>query len=270
MLIAVDQEGGTVQRLKGEGFSSIPPARQQAEMPEGELRNAAREWGAELSSAGIHYDLAPVADTVPASKRASNAPIGKLERDYGENPQAAARSVVEFIEGMQDAGLVTSIKHFPGLGEVTTNTDFGSAQDVDIDRNSDGLEVFRAGINAGASSVMVSSAVFTKIDPDNEGVFSSVVMEEMLRGDFGFDGVIIADDLGAAKAVSGVSPADRAVRFFEAGGDLLINANPALMGQMVDATVARASAEAEFAVKTTESAARVLGLKAEAGLLDCQ
>ncbi|AQP43689.1 glycoside hydrolase family 3 N-terminal domain-containing protein [Tessaracoccus flavus] len=269
VLIAVDQEGGTVQRLKGEGFSSIPSAREQGALAEGDLRAAAQQWGEELREVGVHYDLAPVADVVSEAKRGTNEPIGQLNRDYGSDPEAVSQSIVEFVEGMGAASVATSVKHFPGLGEVVTNTDFGIATDDVIEADGESLEPFAAAIDAGVDSVMVSSAVFTKIDPDNEGVFSSVVIEDLLRDDLGFDGVVIADDLGAAKSVSGVAPADRALRFFDAGGDLLINANPSLMATMADATLGRAQSDAEFADRVLDSVERVLRLKSGVGLVDC-
>ena len=269
MLISVDQEGGTVQRLRGEGFSAMPSAVEQGALADGELRAAARRWGSELAEAGIHYDLAPVGDVVPAAKQDSNAPIGKLKRNYGNDAQSASRSVVEFIDGMHDSGIVTSVKHFPGLGEVVTNTDFGAATDTDTTRDDPNLAPFEAAIAAGVHSVMVSSAVFREIDPDNEAVFSPVVITDLLRGELGYEGVVIADDLGAAKSVRGVAPAERAVRFIEAGGDIVINANPALMGQMIDAVAAKASSDPVFAGRVAESAARVMRLKSAAGLVDC-
>lgn len=269
LLVAVDQEGGNVQRLKGDGFSTMPSARVQGEDSVEELLASATTWAEELAAAGVVYNLAPVGDVVPVAKRMTNAPIGRLQRDFGSDPDAVAEHVVAFIEGMQSQGLATSVKHFPGLGEVTTNTDFGAADDEVTTRASANLEPFRAAIAAGVDSVMVSSAVFTQIDPDQPGVFSGVVIEDLLRGEFGFDGVVIADDLGAAKAVGDVAPGDRAVRFFSAGGDLAINADPALMFDMVADTVAEAEADPAFEERVTASAARVLRLKAATGLLEC-
>lgn len=269
LLVAVDQEGGQVQRLRGEGFSDIPPAREQGAMAPEELRAAARGWAAELKAAGVLYDLAPSADLVPEAKRATNEPIGRLKRDFGSDPGQVSQSVVSFIEGMRSEGIATSAKHFPGLGEVVTNTDFGAAEDNVVTRESEHLEPFKAAIAAGVDSVMISSAVFTLIDPDNEGVFSSTVITDLLRGELGFDGVVIADDLGAAAAVKTVTPAQRAVRFIEAGGDIVINANPAIMGDMAGATLAAAQTDEAFAAQVTESATRVLRLKSAVGLVDC-
>ena len=269
VLVAVDQEGGKVTRLRGPGFSEIPTAVEQGKLADGELRARAGVWGKELRDAGVHVDLAPVADVVPPEKTDSNAPIGKLRRNFGTDPGQVSRSVVEFTEGMQEAGVLTSLKHFPGLGEVSVNTDFGQAEDSDITADHEALEPFRAGIGAGADSVMISSAVFTLIDPEQEGVFSPAIVTTLLREQLGFEGVAISDDLGAAVSVGGVSPGQRAVRFFAAGGDLLINADPALMDEMLQATTTWAAESPENTARLAESAGRVLELKEKAGLLSC-
>ncbi len=270
LLVSVDQEGGRVQRLEGEGFSDIPTAVDQAALDPGELRASARGWGEELAAVGIHYNLAPVADVVPESKRSSNAPIGALKRNYGNDRETAARGVTAFVEGMAEAGLATSLKHFPGLGKVTANTDFGAAKDTDVVPGDDDWSVFVAGIDAGASSVMVSSGVFENLDPDHEGVFSRAIITDILRGELGFDKVVIADDLGAAVAVKDIPAAERGTRFIQAGGDVAINADPALLKGMVADTLETAEGDEAFAAQVAESAARVLELKASGGLLDCE
>ncbi|MGV8844995.1 glycoside hydrolase family 3 N-terminal domain-containing protein [Tessaracoccus sp.] len=269
VLVAVDQEGGQVQRLKGPGFTRIPTAVDQAVLPAGELQKAALAWGQELAAVGVHYNLAPVADVVPEAKQASNAPIGALGRNYGNDRGTAARAVTEFVEGMTEAGLATSLKHFPGLGKVITNTDFGAARDTDVVPGDEDWAVFTSGIDAGASSVMISSGVFENLDPSTEGVFSTIIITEILRGELGFDKVVIADDLGAAVAVENVPAAERGTRFIRAGGDIAINADPALLTAMVADTLAAAQADPAFALQVSESAARVLELKAGVDLLEC-
>lgn len=269
IMVAVDQEGGSVQRLQGEGFSDIPTAVEQATLPEGELTDAAHGWGLELVDAGVHFNLAPVADVVPATKQDSNAPIGALQRNYGNDAAATARAVAEFVSGMDLAGIATSLKHFPGLGQVTVNTDFGVARDTDVVPGDSDWTAFTAGIDAGARSVMVSSAVFELIDPAKEGVFSRTIITSYLREQLEFDGVVIADDLGAAGAVADTPPADRGVRFIAAGGDIVINADPSILQEMVAATTAKAEADAAFADQVTASATRVLELKSWLGLVDC-
>ncbi len=270
LLVATDQEGGLVQKVKGSGIDTIPNAVAQAAMGDEALTAAATKWGVQLWGAGVRYNLAPVADVVPAAKIATNQPIGQLKRGYGSDPAVAGARVSAFVAGMKGSSIATSLKHFPGLGEVIGNTDFTTATDAVTTRTSPTLEPFRAGIQAGASSVMVSSAIYTQIDPGVPAVFSTVILTEMLRGDLGFTGVVISDDLGAAKSVAHVPASERAVRFVAAGGDLLINADPSLQPAMTEAVVKRVAADPAFAAKVTAAAGRVLALKSSVGIGTCQ
>lgn len=261
MLVAVDQEGGQVQRLRGEGFSTMPSAVEQGALEPDDLRGRAEGWGQELHDAGVRFNLAPSADVVPADRIQSNAPIGRLERYYSSDPGEAAESVVAFVEGMDAAGVATSVKHFPGLGRVDENTDYEAATDTETKPDDPSWEPFLAGMGAGATSVMISSGIFEQLDPENEAVFSEAIMRETLRDRLGFDGVIIADDLGAAGSVADIPAGERAVRFIAAGGDLVINADPALAKPMASAIVERMEQDPEFADQVTDSVARVLRLK---------
>ncbi len=269
VLVAVDQEGGAVQHLQGPGFTRIPSAVAQSSMAPAELQSSWQKWGVQLRTAGVRYDLAPVADVVPSAKVTTNRPIGILKRAYGTTPQAAGQSVAAVVSGLRSAGIVSALKHFPGLGEVVGNTDDTSATDTVTTRTSASLDSFRAGVAAGAQSVMISTARYTRIDPDNRGVFSSTIITSLLRGDLGFTGVVISDDLGVAGAVASIAPGERATRFFLAGGDLLLNANPALQPTMTQSVRDLAADNPAFARRVTQSAARVLRLKAAAGGPSC-
>lgn len=268
ILVAADQEGGQIQRLQGEGFTPIPTAEGQAAMNPEALRVQAEAWGDELRKAGVSFNLAPVADVVAEDRESSNAPIGKLQRHYGSTPESVAESVVPFIRGMHAADIATSLKHFPGLGAVTTNTDFADATDTTTTIDDPSWKPFIDGIEAGASSVMISSATFSRIDPDHQAVFSRKVITDVLRGDLGFDKVVIADDLGSAESVSGIPPGERAVEFLRAGGDLVINADPTLAQEMHSAIV-EAMQDQPFADGVQRSVARVLALKQSVGDVDC-
>lgn len=268
LLVAADQEGGLVQRLTGPGFSTIPSATRQARMSDAELRQAAARWGGQLARAGVLLNLAPVADVVPAAKRSTNAPIGRLQRGYGADPDKVAAKTAAVIAGLGDSGVGASVKHFPGLGEVVGNTDHtGNVVDRVTRASSASLAPFRAAAEAGVGSVMISSATYTKIDVKRQAVFSPKVIG-LLR-DWGYEGVVISDDLGAAVAVRKVPAAQRAVRFLAAGGDVVINADPALTAAMAGGVLKRAGQDPDFAAAVTESAARVLRLKQELGLYDC-
>lgn len=269
MLVAVDQEGGQVQRLRGNGFTRIPPATKQGELAPDVLQTQAAQWGSELRAAGVRYNLAPVADVVPPELRYDNPPIGALDRHYGDTAAKAGPQVAAFVRGMREAGVATSLKHFPGLGKASANTDFDAATDDAVVPGDPDWAVFTDGIEAGADSVMVSSATYERIDPDHRAVFSSVVMTDQLRTGLGFDGVIISDDLGAAASVADVPAGERAVRFLTAGGDLVINADASVSDDMVQAVLEQAAADPDFAAQLTASAGRVLRLKASVGLTTC-
>jgi beta-N-acetylhexosaminidase len=267
--VAANQEGGLIQGLAGPGFDVIPSALDQGAMTVPVLKAKAARWGRQLRQAGINLDLAPVADVVPPGTDASNAPIGKLRREYGHSPAAAARHVVAFIDGMAAAGIATSAKHFPGLGRVVGNTDFtGDVVDPVTTRHDPYLQPFEAAVRAHVPFVMVSLATYTRIDRSHLAVFSPTVIDGMLRRDLGFDGVVISDALGAT-AVESIPPATRAIDFLAAGGDMIISNQTAPAVEMAKAVAARAAGDAAFRARVDDAAAHVLQAKETAGLLPC-
>jgi beta-N-acetylhexosaminidase len=269
-LVAADQEGGQIQRLKGSGFDRIPAATVQGTWSTARLTTRATRWGRQLKDAGVNLDFAPVADVVPTSQRSTNEPIGKLDREFGSTPGPVGQHVVAFIQGMRAAGLISSVKHFPGLGRVRGNTDFSSGVVDDVTVRGDGdLAPFAAGIHAGADLVMVSTATYTRIDPKNRAVFSPTVIQGMLRGDLRYGGVVITDDVGLAAEVASVPVGDRATRFVQAGGDIVITAKTALTATMVTALARKAQQDKAFAALLQSSVRRVLTLKQNHGLVSC-
>jgi beta-N-acetylhexosaminidase len=269
VMLAADQEGGLVQRLKGPGFTTIPSATVQAKQSDARLRRNAYEWGRQLRSAGIDANLAPVADVVPTAMVWMNQPIGQLRRGYGPSPKTVAAKVTAFTEGMNQAGVATAVKHFPGLGRVRGNTDFMTrVVDRATTRHDAALAGFSAAIDADIDMVMVSSALYRKIDDEHRAAFSTKIIDEMLRKDLGFSGIVISDDLAAA-AMRTLPPDERALRFIRAGGDLLIIGDASLATTMADAIKDEASDDPAFAKRVTESAARVVAMKERRGLADC-
>lgn len=269
VLLAADQEGGQVQRLAGDGFDEIPSAEDQADQSDGELRKNAEEWGEDLKKAGIDVNLAPVADVVPEELEDVNEPIAGLDRGYGSDPDKVGKKVAAFVEGMAEAGVGTSLKHFPGLGKVRGNTDF-TAKVTDTKTRPDDPDFapFRAGLDAGANMIMIANAYYEKIDPDHQAVFSKKIITDLVRGDLGFDGVVISDDL-AAEAVSDLTPEKRAVRFIQAGGDLMIIGDPSEAEDMAEAVADKAEDDPAFERRITESATRIVQLKSHLGLASC-
>jgi len=123
LFVATDQEGGQVQVLSGPGFSTIPSAAVQGGWSPSKLQTAATGWGQQLHAAGINVDLAPVSDVLSAALGTANAPIGRYDRAYGTDPETVAEHVAAFVRGMSAAGVITTVKHFTGLGRVRGNTD---------------------------------------------------------------------------------------------------------------------------------------------------
>ncbi len=262
MLVATDQEGGNVQVLQGPGFSTIPSALEQGRMDVGTLRSEATTWGAELASAGITLNLAPVMDLVDGDA-AANAPIGHWDRQYGADADTIVAHADAFAAGMRASGVAVAPKHFPGLGRVSGNTDVSAdVHDTLTTRDDAAVEVFRRCIEVGARVVMVSSAVYDRIDAAHPAVFSPVVVTDLLRGDLGFSGVVITDDLSRAAQVQAWTPRERAVSAIEAGCDIvLVSAAPEVAQPMVETVLAKAQVDPAFAVKVHAAAARVLTLK---------
>jgi beta-N-acetylhexosaminidase len=267
--VAANQEGGLIQGLSGPGFERIPSALDQGLLSIADLRAKAARWGRQLAAAGVNFDFAPVADVVPPGTDASNAPIGMLEREFGHDPETVAAHVKAFIAGMRQAGITTSAKHFPGLGRVAGNTDFTSGVvDTVTTRDDPYLEPFRAAIGARVPFVMVSLARYDEIDPDHLAAFSPTIDTALLRDELGFRGVIISDAMGA-KAVGGIPPAQRALDFLAAGGDMIISNDSQPARQMALAIAGRAARDAAFGRRVNDAERRVLRAKDAAGLLPC-
>jgi beta-N-acetylhexosaminidase len=268
--VATNAEGGQIQQLAGPGFTAIPSAVAQGQLSTSALERDAASWGRELRSAGVNLDLAPVMDVVPAGTAAQNAPIGMLQREYGDNPGTVASHGVAFIRGMRAAGVATSAKHFPGLGRVRGNTDFTSdVVDTVTTAHDPYLTTFQSAIEAGVPFVMVALATYTRIDRHHLAAFSARVIDGVLHKQLGFGGVVVSDDLGGAAAVAGVSPASRAVDFLAAGGDLITSQTVQAAIEMDNAVLRKAAADAAFRTEVSDAVIKILAVKAEYGLLSC-
>ena len=267
LIVSTDQEGGQVQHLKGSGCDTMPSAVAQGQMSADTLRSSAKTWGGQLKQAGINVDLAPVLGTVQV-KRSSNAPIGALNRDFGLDSNGNAQHGIAFVEGMRDAGVGATVKHYPGLGAVTGNTDFTTEGILDTTTTLDDEEIgaFNTTIKqAKPAMVMMSLATYQRIDSSAPAAFSSKIIDGTLRGSVGYDGVVISDSLSAA-AVSGIATKDLGVRLVDAGGDLACIGDTSYVTPILDGIIARAQSDPAFAKKVTASATRVMTLKYQMGL----
>jgi beta-N-acetylhexosaminidase len=218
LFVAVDYEGGEVQSAPW--VSAQPPAADVGGRadPE-EARRVAESIGSELRSGGVNMDLAPVVDT------GSGAAIGS--RSYGEDPALVASMGAAFVRGLEAAGVVSSAKHFPNHGPALEDSHVARpAVDHDMQTvlQSD-LPPFRAAIEAGVPMVMAGHLVYPALDSDRPASLSPAAIG-LLRGELGFDGVVITDDLIMEGAKRGGTTADATLQAIEAGADLLIVSGP--------------------------------------------
>ncbi|WP_269431144.1 glycoside hydrolase family 3 N-terminal domain-containing protein [Luteipulveratus halotolerans] len=272
LFIGTDQEGGNVQVLRGSGYSTMPTALTQGTWDSSTLQSSARTWGQQLHGSGINVNLAPVMDTVPSAAYAPyNKPIGYYHREFGYSTAQVADKGSAFLRGMSQAGVETSVKHFPGLGLVTANTDTTvGVRDTKMTLNgsfSSYVNPFLAGVNAGAGMVMMSSAIYSNIDAHAPACFSYKIITQVLRGQHGYNGIVISDDLGNAKAVSPWAPGTRAVWFLLSGGTMILTVNANVVTEMYNAVLARARSDASFRRIVQASCNRVLLRKAARGLI---
>jgi beta-N-acetylhexosaminidase len=209
-------------------------------------------------------DLAPVVDLVGSAAAAShNPPIGVFKREFGFDAATIISHANAFRSGMTSSGVLTVVKHFPGLGFVTANTDTSSGvTDTVTGTNGANIGIYRAVLAGGAECVMVSSAVYTRIDPRSPAVFSPKVVTNLLRNQLGFGGLIMTDDLSGATQVVAWSPAQRAILAIEAGVDVvLVSRYPDVAMAMIDAVVKKARTDPAFAALVDAAARHVVELK---------
>jgi beta-N-acetylhexosaminidase len=218
LFVAVDQEGGDI--ASAPWVSPQPAAAEVGTRNDpGKAHEIAATMGRQLLRAGINTNLAPVVDT------GFGAAIGN--RSYAEDPKLVARMGAAAVEGFEEAGVISAAKHFPNHGPATSDSHVSLPvirHDAKTLRTHD-LPPFEAAIEAGVPMVMVGHLVYPTIDPHNPASLSRDTIS-MLRGDLGFDGVVVTDDLAMAGAKSEGTPAEAAIRAVQAGADLLILSSP--------------------------------------------
>jgi beta-N-acetylhexosaminidase len=253
-LVMVDQEGGSVKRIAFAPPDRAAPALGAA--GDDAARAEGARTGRALRALGVDVDLAPVAD-VPASPRSV---IAKEGRAFGSTPDVAGARAGAFARGLRDGGVRAALKHFPGLGAATTNTD--DARQVLPDPAGE-VEAFRGAINAGDPAlVMLSWGVYPALDPDHPAGRSTAVVGDLLRGKLGFRGLTITDSLAAKAVKATTTPPRMAVAAARADVDLLLWGGTAYSWHPVrDLLVAAAKAGALKRADLERSYARIVALK---------
>jgi beta-N-acetylhexosaminidase len=244
IIVSTDQEGGVVTRLgPAHGF----PAVASEEKIGSGTAAAARTWAATiattLADSGLNLNFAPVVDL---NVNPRSPAIGALHRSFSADSDTVVRMATIEIDAHRAAGVRTTLKHFPGIGSSTTNTDFGVA-DVTRTWSPTELEPFRRLIASGhADVVMAGHIVNGQLDPDHPASLSKATVTGVLRGDLGWDGIVVTDDLQAAAIVQAFGADEAVLLALEAGDDMLLFANqqsydPRIVGRVVDVVAAAVS-----------------------------
>ena len=221
LFIGVDEEGGKVNRVADAGLAQAVASAADIGAT-GDANNAYQagvQIGMYLSELGFNVNFAPVADI-------ANVPDSVVkDRSYGFDRETVAPFVTSMMTGLQENGVTACLKHFPGIGSTTADTHTGLAS---TDRNVDEFRdqeftVFQAGIDAGARMIMVGHINVPMLDNDNNPAsMSKTVITDMLRGELGYDGVIITDALNMSAIAEYYSSEQAAILALKAGCDMIL------------------------------------------------
>lgn len=263
-VIAIDEEGGDVTRLFQDVGSPYPGAAVLGRIDDLALTRAVAERvGRQLRGAGVTVNFAPDADINSSD---DNPVIGT--RSFGSDPELVARHTAAWIEGLQSTGVAASAKHFPGHGDTTADSHLALPV-VDLPLaalRSRELVPFQAAITAGTATIMTSHILLPQLD-EVPATFSRRILDELLRGELGFTGVIVSDALDMRGASGSTGIPDAAVRALAGGCDLLCigTANTDAQLDEIEAAIAASASDGRLEpARLDEAVARVAAL-GEAG-----
>ncbi|ROR27366.1 beta-N-acetylhexosaminidase [Mobilisporobacter senegalensis] len=224
MFITVDEEGGQVARIANNDnmkTTKFPTIEEIGKMDDKEYAfNMGETIGREIRELGFNVDFAPVADV---RTNELNTEIGN--RSFGNNPKLVARMVKEVVSGLQSQGISATLKHFPGHGDAVNDSHEGAVNvENDIERlRSVEFVPFKAGIKEGADFVMISHISISRVTEDTvPASLSSLVLNEMLRLEMGFQGIAITDALNMKAITDQYNSKQAAKQAFIAGADILL------------------------------------------------
>ncbi|HLI25282.1 MAG TPA: glycoside hydrolase family 3 N-terminal domain-containing protein [Acidimicrobiales bacterium] len=220
-MVMADEEGGGVQRLAG-AVTSLPWPRVMAEtLTPQQVQQMAATVGSQMRALGVNVDLAPVLDVDGGEGPNASDPDGY--RSFSAVPAVAAQYGTAFADGLESAGVLAVAKHFPGLGGASRNTDYGPATTQPIQQlEAGGLDPFRAAIAGGIGAVMVSNASVPGLTTLPASL-SPAVITGLLRGQLGFQGLVMTDSLSAgAISQSGYDLPHAVVAAVAAGADMVL------------------------------------------------
>ena len=262
LLVAVDQEGGLVQRVRAPATEWPPMATVAAAGDPATTRAVGRALGDELALFGIGWTFAPVLDV---NTNPDNPVIGN--RAFGETPASVISHALAFWQGLRDAGVRGCGKHFPGHGDTLLDShhDLPHVSHDETRLRACELLPFVAAISAGAEALMTAHVVYRALDPDRPATLSHRIATELLRGELGFDGLLVSDDLGM-RAIADRWPIEAIMdEGLRAGIDHFILRGPEARPRAAFAVlVAGATADQGFAARVEQSFRRCEAFKADA------
>lgn len=263
LYISVDEEGGRVARLGSKGIIKQHPAMAQV-ADEEQAKNIGEALGIALTEIGFNVDFAPVADVITVE---NNDDIG--DRSFGEDPDDVSNKVSAIVKGMHSENLIATLKHFPSNGSTEANTHYETGVCTRTLEEMRGCEFlpFIAGIEAGADMIMVAHMAAVELNGGEAipSTLSKNVVTDILRGELGYEGIVISDALNMGAITSVYTPADAAVEAVNAGVDLLLMSPDAKAA--ATAVIEKAKADEAFAKRIDESVLRILKHKEKWGIL---
>ncbi|UUU22273.1 glycoside hydrolase family 3 protein [Streptomyces sp. DSM 40750] len=264
VLISTDQEHGIVARV-GRPATLLPGAMALgAGGSRTDAREAGRIGGAELRAIGIRQDYAPVADV---NVNPANPVIGV--RSFGADPKAVSGLVAAQVKGYQRAGVAATAKHFPGHGDTAVDSHYGFPVIEHTREQWTALDAppFRAAISAGIDSIMTAHIMVPALDPSvDPATLSRPILTGILRGELGYDGVVVTDSLGMQGVREKYGDDQVPVLALKAGVDQLLNPPSIEVAWNAVLNAVRAGELTE--ARLDESILRILRLKAKLGLFE--
>lgn len=223
LLIAADQEGGYVVRLRGEHLFPGNMALGATGSP-ALVQRVAQAMGTELRAAGINMNFAPVLDV---NSNPDNPVIGV--RSFGENPVLVAQMGSAYIAGMHAAGVLTTAKHFPGHGDTAQDSHIALPTVAHPRSRLDKVELypFNQAIKDGVDAIMTAHVTFPAIEPTPAmpATLSPKVLTGLLRNELGFAGLVVTDSMGMAAITQKYGMAEAAIMAVQAGADIVLTAS---------------------------------------------
>lgn len=262
-LLAIDEEGGRVARIANNENFNLNKYESMAAIAESgdpnEAYKAAFYIGSYVKKYGFDIDYAPVADV---NTNPENIVIGA--RAFSDDPETAAEFVVSYLNGLDSAGVVGTLKHFPGHGDVKTDTHLGYAETNKTWEEMLKCEMipFKAGIEAGAQMIMTAHIAAPKITGDDlPATLSSVILQDKLRGELGFKGIIVTDAMDMGAITTKFGNAEAVIKSIQAGVDVVLCSRE--FTQVFDAVVKAVEKGDIKETRIDESVKRILELKAK-------